>query len=74
MLFGEVVARLMKDKGMSAKELAEKAGVNQPYISRLISGVIQDPPINKAFVIAKALETDLDTIVDMMHESDGNNG
>jgi transcriptional regulator with XRE-family HTH domain len=36
--FGQRVKSLRKEKGMSQKELAEKSGLNRPYISAIEQG------------------------------------
>lgn len=73
MTFGEVVAKLLKEQNMSAKELAGLSGLNQPYISRLIDGHIKDPTFIKAAAICKAFGVSFDYVFELMDEG-GNNG
>ena len=46
---GEQIAELRKDAGFSQGQLARMINVNQGTISRLESGVTQDPPVKLIF-------------------------
>lgn len=60
MTFGELVKESMSKQGMKARELANTSGLNEAYISRVISGNIADPTIGKALAIICALNEDID--------------
>lgn len=60
MRFGEIVRETMNARGMKARELAEKSGTNEAYISRILSGKVNDPTFVKAVAIITALDADID--------------
>lgn len=60
MTFAEAVWRAMTIRSMEAKELAEKSGVNAPYISKLFSGKIKEPTWAKACALIDALGMTVD--------------
>lgn len=64
MTFGEAVKKTMLERGMTAKALSDASGVNEAYISRILSGNIKDPAFVKAVAIMKALGVDIDSFVD----------
>ncbi|MAD47091.1 MAG: hypothetical protein CMH98_19020 [Oceanospirillaceae bacterium] len=49
----------LTEKGWSVTELARRAGMQQPTLHRIISGVTQEPKIDSLERIAKALGVDL---------------
>jgi transcriptional regulator with XRE-family HTH domain len=53
--FGEELKRLMKEKGLVQKQLAEAVGVNQSFISKLTSGENTRLGADVLFKLAKAL-------------------
>lgn len=60
MTFAEAVKQAMDAKGMKARELSEASGLNEAYISRILSGNVKDPAFAKACAIITALDVDLD--------------
>ncbi len=65
MEFGEALSVAMQRKGMSANELAKKAGVTAPYISQLRSGRSKDPLWSKACAVIHALDMTVDEFVEL---------
>lgn len=64
MTFAEAVRQSMEAKGMKARELSEASGLNEAYISRILSGNTKDPAFIKAVAIINALGEDLDEFVE----------
>lgn len=70
MRIGEYVRKYRLDHGMSAQELARKAGVSRAYIYQLGSG--RNPSTKKPFVpaietllgLAKAMDTNLNSMLE----------
>lgn len=60
MTFAEAVRRAMDTKGLDAKTLSERSGVNAPYISKLLNGKIKEPTWAKACAIIDALDMGVD--------------
>lgn len=63
MTFAEAVKEKMQERGMNAKALSVASGVNEAYVSRILSGSIKDPAFAKAVAIMSALEVDIDDFV-----------
>lgn len=63
MTFAEAVKEKMQERGMNAKALSVASGVNEAYVSRILSGNIKDPAFAKAVAIMSALEVDIDDFV-----------
>jgi HTH-type transcriptional regulator, competence development regulator len=62
MNFGERVRELRKEQGMSQRELANRAGIDFTYLSK-IENTRMDPPSEKVILrIAEALNTDADQL------------
>ena len=59
MTFGEMVVKLLEERGMSQNELARRCNLSGPHINRLIHGGIKKPTLNNAFAIADALGVDV---------------
>ena len=60
--FRENVRELMQREGISVSELSRRSGCNRPGLSRLLNGQ-EDCTLERAFIIAKALEIPLSTLV-----------
>jgi Predicted transcriptional regulator len=54
-----ILNRKMKEKNISQTELANKVGVKQQYISKIILGHIKSPSFDLICKIADALEVDI---------------
>lgn len=57
--FGELVLKLLEEKGMNQNQLALKSGLSRPHINRIVHGEILAPSIDNAFAIADALGVDV---------------
>jgi transcriptional regulator with XRE-family HTH domain len=57
MTLGENISKLMKEKGVTGKELAQKLQTSESYISE-IKNDRQDPSLRKLRDIAAVLETE----------------
>lgn len=60
MTFAQAVRMTMDLKGIKARELAKASGLNEAYISRILSGSVKDPAFIKAVAIIDALGVDID--------------
>ena len=54
--FYETLSIVMRNRGMTAAELCEKAGLHQSYLSKLKSGRMKEPTWEKAVAICEALD------------------
>lgn len=61
-LFGNALRRLRTERGWSQERLAEAAGVTLNYVGNLERGE-QGPSLNILVRLARALETDLPTLL-----------
>ena len=66
MTFGEVLAQMLKERGLTMTALSKKSGVPLPTISGLVNGHVKDPTLSNAKKIADALEVKLQDFVDQM--------
>ena len=64
MEFGDVVTYYLKEKGMTAKQLADKSGLTESYISQVRSGRSSDPTFSRAVAVIQALDVDIDEFMD----------
>lgn len=69
MTFAQTVALLMERQRITAKELAEKSGVNAPYMSRLLNGKIKEPTWEKACAIVDAFGLSVDEFRHIQEEA-----
>ena len=63
MTFGERLRELRKQKGMTQKELAEKADIGFTYVSKIETGVMPPPRGKTILALARALEVE-DVVLD----------
>lgn len=56
-----IIKKARKDLNLTQKDLADKAGINQSYISQLENGYIS-PSLSYAMAIAKVLHIKLDDL------------
>lgn len=54
--FYETLTIVMRNRGMSAAELCERAGLHQSYMSKLKSGRMKEPTWERAVAMCEALE------------------
>ena len=66
MTFGEVVAKLMRKKGITQAEFARASGLSTGYVAMMATGQIVNPTWTKACVIADTLGVTLQEIRDLM--------
>ena len=59
MTFGELVLKLLNERGMNQNQLALKSGLSRPHVNRIVHGEIVSPSIDNAFAIADALKVDV---------------
>lgn len=64
--FGAVIYELLGERGMTQAELARDSGLSTGYIAQLVTGLIKNPTLTKAFAIADALGVSLQEIRDRM--------
>lgn len=69
MKLGEKIKELRKDRGMSAKELADKIGVTPAYISQLENGKKANPTYDILQGLQKALHDKLEDVYEIKKES-----
>ncbi len=62
LIFGLKIKQLRQDKGVSASLVAEQAGLSPSYLNEIEKGK-KYPKSEKIFALAKALDTDYDTLV-----------
>lgn len=60
--FRENVKHLMISEGITQKELADKIGISESYMSRIMSGC-REPSLDVVFSIAKRYKRKVDDIV-----------
>jgi len=60
---GDFIKEKRKDKGISARELARRSGVSQPYLSQLENGKNDKPSPNILNKIAEVLEIPNGTVM-----------
>jgi len=58
MTFGERLRALRKEKRMTQKELAQMAGIDFTYLSKIETGVMDPPRAKNILALAKALNVD----------------
>lgn len=63
--FGKTLSEVMKSQGVTQNELAERSGVYQSYISKLLTGHVSDPTFAKAKSIIHALGMTLQEFADL---------
>jgi transcriptional regulator with XRE-family HTH domain len=65
-LIGQRVQTLRESAGLAQDELADKAGLSRPYISRIERGVVPSPKVLDLDAVARALGT---TVAELTSES-----
>ena len=56
------LSKVMKDQGLTQKDLANKTGVKQQTISRLLNGVTKHPSRDTALRLANYFQVNTDDI------------
>ena len=70
MTFGEMLLKLMNEKGISQAELARRSGVSKQSITELVKGRSKEPTFSKAKAIADALGVTLEDMAEMVFEEE----
>lgn len=60
---GQKIKQLRNEKGWSQDELARQAGVPFTTVTKIETGVIKNPSIEKMAKIAKALDVTVDILI-----------
>lgn len=66
MTYGDVLAHVIADSGMTRAEVARRAGIGRSQITDLTNGRIMEPSISKAKAIADALGVTVQYFIDLM--------
>lgn len=66
MTYGQVLDKLIQERGISRAELARRIGKSRSYVSQLINGKVGEPSLTLAYAIADALDVDVNYFVEMM--------
>lgn len=64
MSFIENAKKLKKEKGYTTNELSKMCGIPLGTLSKLFSGIIEEPKLSAALAIAKALDTTVDSLTE----------
>lgn len=70
MTFGEMLLKLMKEKGISQAELARRSGMSKQSITELVKGRSKEPTFSKAKALADALGVTLEEMAGMVFEDE----
>ena len=62
-MLAENIKRYRAEKGLSQEQLAQKAGVTYSTLTKLESGVNQNPKVKTLQAVAEALEVTLDDLM-----------
>ncbi len=65
MSFIENAKKLKKEKGYTTNELSKICGIPLGTLSKLFSGIIEEPKLSAAIAISKALDTTVDTLCEI---------
>lgn len=63
MSYGDVLKRLLDEKGVTNAELARRIGKSRSYVSQLQNGKIAEPTFSMAIEISNALDTEIEYFV-----------
>lgn len=63
MAFGERVRELRKAQGMSQRELADRAGIDFTYLSKIENGRMEPPSEQVIRSVAEELDADADELI-----------
>lgn len=71
-VFGEVVRKLRKEKGLTQQELEKKTGINRAYIAQIETGKIKNTSIATLNRLAHGLEVEQSELLKATEEADNN--
>lgn len=60
---GRTIKKLREEKSISQKDLAKMAGISYSTLTKIETGVIISPKIEKLILLAKALEVKIDDLI-----------
>jgi transcriptional regulator with XRE-family HTH domain len=60
---GQAIKRLRTQRGLTQAQLAERAGISQPYLSQLEAGTKGRPAVQIVQTLAKALGVKIDDLL-----------
>ena len=69
MTFGELVFRLMQERGLNQNTLAAKSGLSRHHINRIVHNKVDFPSVENAFLLADALEVDINVFRACLNDS-----
>jgi len=61
----QFIRRRRRELGLKLRDLEQPSGLSNPYFSQLENGVVINPSIRTLYYLAFALDTDLETLVDL---------
>ncbi len=64
MSFIDNAKKLKKEKGYTTAQLSKKSGIPLGTLSKLFSGIIEEPKLSSAIAISNALDTTVDSLCD----------
>ncbi len=70
MTFGEMLLKLMNERGISQAELARRSGMSKQSITELVKGRSKEPTFSKAKALADALGVTLEEMANMVFDGD----
>lgn len=60
MTFGEAMEQAMREQGVTQSELVRRTGLSKQYLSSLQHGGHKDPTFDRAVLIIRALDMNID--------------
>lgn len=70
MTFGEMLLKLMDEKGINQAELARRSGMSKQNITELVKGRSKEPSFSKAVAIARALGVSVEYMANLVNEEE----
>ncbi len=65
---GLAIKTIAEEKGMRAVDICTATGLSDAYISMLLNGKINDPKLDRVYLISQALGVSIDYIVQVANE------
>jgi phage I-like protein len=67
---GDLLSKLMKEKGVSREQLGQAAGIDADTVSQILNGTIKRPPDQRLKGFASALGVSFDSLVNTLPKED----